>query len=122
MYHILSYKGVSMRSMQGLQVLFICIIHMLISMTFVHAKAPNIVILLLDDIGKTDIGYSSISKTIPTPFINKLASHEGAVRLDKYYTQSLCTPTRAALLTGRYAYNGKLLSISDFIIYITSIV
>jgi len=66
---------------------------------------PNIVFFLLDDVGTADIGYSSTTKTIPTPFINKLASTRGVVRLNQYYAQSLCTPTRASLLTGRYAYN-----------------
>ena len=44
---------------------------------------PNIILFLADDLGVSDIGYSSISKIIPTPFINKLANQKGAVQLHK---------------------------------------
>ena len=76
----------------------------IVSVLSVQSK-PNIVFFLVDDVGTADIGFTSMTKTIPTPFINKLASTSGAVRLNQYYAQSLCTPTRASLLTGRYAYN-----------------
>lgn len=76
----------------------------IVSVLSVQTK-PNIVFFLVDDVGFSDVEYCSMTKTIPTPFINKLASTSGAVRLNQYYAQSLCTPTRASLLTGRYAYN-----------------
>jgi arylsulfatase A-like enzyme len=60
---------------------------------------PNIVIILADDLGFADVGFNG-GKEIKTPNIDKLAA-TGA-RLDQFYVQSLCSPTRAALMTGRY--------------------
>jgi len=64
-----------------------------------HAQ-PNIVYFLVDDLGHTDVGFTG-SKDIRTPNIDRLAK-EGAV-LDSFYVQPVCSPTRAALMTGRYA-------------------
>ena len=60
---------------------------------------PHVLIFLIDDLGWSDVGYQNIS-LISTPNIDRLAS-EGVI-LDNYYVQPLCTPTRAALLTGKY--------------------
>lgn len=61
------------------------------------ADPPNIVILLADDLGWNDVGYHGAP--IETPNIDRLA-REG-VELDRFYSQPICTPTRAALMTGR---------------------
>lgn len=59
---------------------------------------PNILYIVADDLGWGDVGFHG--SDIKTPTLDKLA-HEGAV-LDQFYVQPMCTPTRAALLTGRY--------------------
>src|SRR6478672_5622486 len=59
---------------------------------------PNIVFILADDLGWKDVGYHG--SDIRTPNIDKLAA-TGA-RLEEYYVQPMCTPTRAAFMTGRY--------------------
>jgi arylsulfatase A-like enzyme len=59
---------------------------------------PNIVYIVADDTGWADVGFRG--SDIETPNLDKLAN-EGA-RLDQFYTLPMCTPTRAALLTGRY--------------------
>ena len=59
---------------------------------------PNIVLILADDLGSADLGYRGGEAW--TPNIDRLA-REG-VRLDAFYGQQLCSPARAALMTGRY--------------------
>ncbi|MCX6907760.1 MAG: arylsulfatase [Verrucomicrobia bacterium] len=61
---------------------------------------PNILFILADDLGRTDVGFMGC-KEIRTPHLDKLAA-AGAV-LDAHYVQPVCSPTRAALMTGRYA-------------------
>jgi arylsulfatase A-like enzyme len=63
------------------------------------APKPNIVFLLADDLGRQDCGFMGGTE-IKTPHLDKLAN-AGAV-LDAFYVQPVCSPTRAALLTGRY--------------------
>ena len=59
-----------------------------------NVKHPNVVFILADD-----MGYNSLRPDI-TPFLARL--RDGGVSLTNYYTQELCTPARASLLTGRY--------------------
>jgi arylsulfatase A-like enzyme len=59
---------------------------------------PNIVYIVADDLGWKDVGYHG--SDIRTPSVDSLA--QGGVRLEQFYAQSMCTPTRAALMTGRY--------------------
>ena len=62
-----------------------------------NAARPNVVILLADDLGWADVGYRG--SDIKTPHIDSLAT-EG-MRLERFYATPICTPTRAALMTGR---------------------
>ncbi len=66
------------------------------------ADRPNIVVFLSDDMGWQQVGYNGGQDGVPTPNIDRLA-HEG-IRLTQFYVQPVCTPTRGALLTGRYAW------------------
>jgi arylsulfatase A-like enzyme len=59
---------------------------------------PNIVIFLADDLGWADVGFHG-EEVIETPSLDRLAS-EG-VQLDRFYSTPICSPTRAALMTGR---------------------
>jgi len=61
---------------------------------------PNIVYILADDMGYADAGFLG-GKEIKTPAMDALAA-KGAV-LESFYVQPVCSPTRAALLSGRYA-------------------
>lgn len=63
------------------------------------AQRPNVVLMITDDVGYGDIG-SYGSPDIKTPNIDRLAI-EG-VRLTDFYAAPQCTPTRAALISGRY--------------------
>jgi arylsulfatase A-like enzyme len=56
--------------------------------------------MVVDDLGWTDVGYHG--GKWPTPTIDKLAAD--GVKLNKYYVQQVCSPTRSALLTARYPF------------------
>ena len=62
-------------------------------------RPPNVVLILADDLGKTDI--SLYRGTVPTPNIDELAA-QGVVFSDAYAPSPICSPSRAGLLTGRY--------------------
>lgn len=65
---------------------------------------PNIVLVLADDMGFSDIG--SFGGEIDTPNLDKLAD-EG-LRFSSFYNSARCSPTRAALLTGRYPHDVQM--------------
>src|SRR5689334_5306928 len=62
---------------------------------------PNIVYIVADDLGWKDVGFNGCAD-IKTPNLDKLA--QDGVKLTQFYVQPMCTPTRAALLTGRYPF------------------
>jgi arylsulfatase A-like enzyme len=62
------------------------------------AERPNVLLIVSDDQGWADIGYHN--PELRTPHLDRLA-REG-VELDRHYVQPQCTPTRVALMTGRY--------------------
>jgi arylsulfatase A-like enzyme len=64
------------------------------------AEKPDIVFFLIDDLGYADCGFNG-GKDIRTPHIDALA--KGGTNLAAHYVQPVCSPTRAALMTGRYA-------------------
>jgi arylsulfatase A-like enzyme len=63
------------------------------------AERPNVVFLLADDLGRADCGFMG-GMQIKTPHIDNLAA--AGTTLDAFYVQPVCSPTRAALMTGRY--------------------
>ena len=76
-----------------------------VALIFVAASAladerPNVVVILADDMGYSDIGC--YGGEIPTPHIDALAA--GGLRFTQFYNTSRCCPTRAALLTGVYSH------------------
>lgn len=66
-----------------------------------EAQKPNIVHIVADDLGWKDVGFNGCAD-IRTPNLDQLAA-EGA-RFSQFYVQPMCTPTRGALLTGRYPF------------------
>ena len=64
------------------------------------ARTPNVVLILMDDLGYGDLG-SYGAPDIRTPNIDRLA-REGVRMTDAYANGAVCTPTRAALISGRY--------------------
>ncbi len=66
--------------------------------SFSAAKKPNIVFIMADDLGWSDIGYNN--PEIKTPNLDRLAS-EG-VKFTHHYAMPTCTPTRVGILTGQF--------------------
>src|SRR6478672_32477 len=65
---------------------------------------PNIIVILIDDVGFSDIGcYGS---EIPTPNLDALAA--GGVRFTQFYNTARCSPSRAALMTGLYPHEAGM--------------
>ncbi|MBL8864851.1 MAG: sulfatase-like hydrolase/transferase, partial [Planctomycetia bacterium] len=68
---------------------------------------PNIVYILADDLGYGDVGCYNPASKIPTPNLDRLAK-KGVRFTDAHSPSAVCTPTRYALLTGRYAWRSRL--------------
>src|SRR5205814_2902623 len=73
------------------------------------AKRPNIVLILADDLGYGDVRCLNPDGKIPTPNIDRVAA-AGMTFTDAHSPSAVCSPTRYGLLTGRYAWRGKLKS------------
>ncbi|WP_053093799.1 arylsulfatase [Rufibacter radiotolerans] len=67
-------------------------------------QRPNIVLILADDLGFSDIG--SYGGEVQTPNLDKLAS--GGVRYKQFYNAARCCPTRASLMTGLYPHQAGM--------------
>jgi arylsulfatase A-like enzyme len=65
-----------------------------------NRRPPNIVYILADDLGWTDLGVQG-SRYYETPNLDRLASQ--GLRLQRYYNSQNCAPTRAVLMSGQYA-------------------
>jgi len=65
-----------------------------------QGKKPNIVLIMADDLGYSDIGC--FGGEIRTPNLDRLAS--GGMRFTQFYNSAKCSPTRASLLTGQYEH------------------
>ncbi len=72
------------------------------------AKQPNIIHIVVDDLGFKDVGFNGATD-IKTPNIDKLANN--GAKFTQWYAQSMCTPTRAAIMTGRYPWRYGLQTI-----------
>ena len=73
------------------------------------AAKPSAVFILVDDLGHNDVAYnnrsadgSTAGRKIISPNIDEMA--DTGIKLLHYYVQPICTPTRSALMTGRYAF------------------
>ena len=65
---------------------------------------PNIIVILIDDMGWSDLGC--YGGEVPTPNIDALA--KGGVRFTQFYNTARCSPTRASLMTGLYPHQAGM--------------
>ncbi|MGE8377778.1 MAG: sulfatase-like hydrolase/transferase, partial [Sphingobacterium sp.] len=80
--------------------LYIALILGWASTVLAQSKKPNIILILADDLGYSDLG--AYGSEIETPNLDRLAN-EG-IRLKQFYNNSICAPTRASLITGQYQH------------------
>jgi arylsulfatase A-like enzyme len=71
-------------------------------------KKPNIIHIVADDLGWKDVGFNGC-QDIKTPNVDALAA--GGAKFTQFYVQPMCTPTRAAIMTGRYPFRYGLQTI-----------
>ena len=64
-----------------------------------NTSRPNIILLMGDDHGWEEVGYYG-HPYLKTPFLDEMAA--SGLRLDKFYAQPVCSPTRGNVLTGRH--------------------
>lgn len=65
-----------------------------------NSEKPNIIVIMADDMGNADVGFNGC-KDIPTPNIDRIAN-EGVKFTNGYTSYSVCSPSRAGFITGRY--------------------
>ncbi len=68
--------------------------------TDTQVEKPNLIVIMADDLGYADVGFNG-SKEIPTPNIDKIADN-GVKFTNGYTSYSVCGPSRAGFITGRY--------------------
>ena len=61
---------------------------------------PHVIHIMADDLGFNEMGFNNNTRGLQTPNLDALAA--AGVVLERYYTNPLCSPTRSALMTGRY--------------------
>lgn len=88
------------------RILFLVIAFFVFSCSNEKTEKPNIILIMADDLGYADISCFG-SNTIETPVLDKMAA-EGIKFTDYHSNGSVCTPTRAALLTGNYQQRAGL--------------
>ena len=78
----------------------------------VVSEKPNVIVILVDDLGYNDLGcYGAENPAIQTPNIDQLAK-EGMRFTDWQSANSVCAPSRASILTGRYTPRNGLVVVS----------
>lgn len=84
--------------MKNLACLFVLVLTLCAAATSTAAEQPNILLIVADDLGWSDVGWhGGFGKT---PTMDQLVRQ--GVELDQHYVQPVCTPTRTALMSGRY--------------------
>ncbi len=78
-----------------------------VTLSAAERARPNIVFILADDLGYGDLGCYNPASKIATPNLDRLAG-EGVKFTDAHSPSAVCSPTRYALLTGRYAWRTRL--------------
>jgi len=87
--------------------LFVLFITSLEAARISDISEPNVVVILCDDLGYGDVSANNSESRIQTPNMDRIAS-EGVRFRDAHASSSVCSPSRYALLTGRYNWRSRL--------------
>ena len=79
---------------------FLTFLLLLLPLPLAAAERPNIILIIVDDMGFSDLGYHG--GEINTPNVDALA--HGGVRFSQFYNSGRCCPTRATLMTGNHPH------------------
>jgi arylsulfatase A-like enzyme len=74
---------------------------LMVTVAQAETKRPNVIVIVADDLGYTDIGAQGIARDVKTPNIDALAK-DGVRFTNAYVSCPVCSPSRAGFLTGRY--------------------
>ena len=102
------FKSKSMKFKLGVLLtikIIVCLFFISSTLKIQAQDKPNVVYILVDDLGYGDVGCYGATK-VKTPNIDKLAS-EGKMFTDAHSASAVCTPSRYALLTGQYPVRGN---------------
>lgn len=80
------------------RLLGLCLV-LLLARPAISEERPNVLFLLVDDLGWSDVGYNG-SQVYETPYVDRLAK-QGMVLTDFYSAGPVCSPTRASIMTGK---------------------
>ncbi|MBS2211310.1 sulfatase-like hydrolase/transferase [Carboxylicivirga mesophila] len=78
----------------------VLIVLLLVNLMASGQEKPNVIVIMADDLGYADVGFNG-STEIPTPNIDRIADN-GIKFTSAYTTYSVCGPSRAGFITGRY--------------------
>jgi arylsulfatase A len=85
----------------------ILLLHLIVTSTLTAGKNPNVLVIYTDDQGYGDASCLNPQSKFTTPALDRLAS-EGMSFTDAHSSDTVCTPSRYGLLTGRYAWRTRL--------------
>lgn len=95
-----NYSDSNHASISGLTMSFFCLFLFTATPSVCFAQRPNIIYIMADDMGYSDIGC--YGGEVHTPNIDQLAAN--GIKLKSFYNNARCCPTRASLLTGQYPH------------------
>ena len=95
----------------GTRVTFLCLVIVFLPLRAFAERPPNIIIIYADDLGWGDVGFNG-RKEWKTPHLDRLAQ-QGTVFTRWYAAATVCAPSRAALMTGKYGIHNGVTSNND---------
>lgn len=97
------YSSVQLLGVLMYRLFFVCLLS-LTNFSLLVAERPNVIVIMSDDQGGGDYGFMG-NEIIRTPSLD--AMHQRGATLTNFYVSSVCAPTRASLITGRYNYRTR---------------